>query len=129
MEPIEKLERKREARQRLHAQRQRVGRLRGRAVAVSLIAFVVLWGVVFVQMATGNDPVLGARPANPALSERPTKVTAPSVASEAIETSDPEEFEEEIVEPKPVEEEVIELESEPELEPEPEPAPVITSQS
>jgi hypothetical protein len=128
MEPIEKLERKREARQRLHAQRQRVGRLRGRAVAVSLIAFVVLWGVVFVQMATGNDPVLGARPANPALSERPTKVT-PSVASEAIETSDPEEFEEEIVEPKPVEEEVIELESEPELEPEPEPAPVITSQS
>jgi hypothetical protein len=135
MEPFEKLERKREAQQRLYAQRQRVGQLRSRAVAISLIAFVVLWGIVFTQMATGNDPVLGAHPANPALSERPAKVTAPRVASEEIETSDPEEFEEEVIEPPPIEEEAVELEPieeeavEPELELEPEPAPVITSQS
>ncbi len=59
MDPIEKQERKREARRRLRAQRRRAGQLRGRVVAISLICFALLWGVVFVQMATGNDPVLG----------------------------------------------------------------------
>lgn len=114
MDPIEKVERRREAQRRLRAQRQRVGQLRSRVVAISAIAFVLLWGVVFAQMTTGNDPVLG-RP-SPAM-------TAPRAASEAIETSAPEEIETEVVEPEPVEEEFIEV------EPEPEPAPVTTSQS
>ena len=117
MEPIEKMERKQEARQRLRAQRQRVGQLRSRVVAISLIAFVVLWGVVFTQMTTGNDPVLGVSP--------PATI-ASKAASESIETSAPEELEAEDVELKPIEE----LEEEAvEVEPEPEPAPVTTSQS
>jgi GT2 family glycosyltransferase len=61
MDPIEKQERKREAFRRLRAQRHRAGELRGRVVTISLIGFVLLWGVVFAQMATGNDPVLSAK--------------------------------------------------------------------
>lgn len=93
-----------------------MGRLRSRVVATSLIAFVLLWGIVFVQMVAGNDPVLGAGP----------KTTGPGIALEALKTSAPEEVEAEVIEPEPledVEEEAIEV------EPEPEPAPVTTSQS
>jgi hypothetical protein len=90
MDPVENMERKREAQQRLYAQRRRVGQLRSRVIAISLVAFVVLWGVVFAQMATGNDPVLGG------LAE---SAGAPRVASEAIETTAPEEIE---PEPEPV---------------------------
>jgi hypothetical protein len=116
MDPIEKMERRREAQHRLRAQRQRVGRLRSRVVAVSLIAFVLLWGVVFAQMATGNDPVLGT-------SSSAIAKPAAAAAAEAIETTAPKELEPEVVEPEPVEEELVEV------EPEPEPAPVTTSQS
>jgi hypothetical protein len=139
MDPIEKLERKREAQRRLQAQRQRAGLLRGRVVAISLIAFVLLWGIVFAQMATGNDPVLSAK--------APVTRSGPGAAKEAIETTTPEEVKSEAGEPEPVEEEVIEvepeeeaIEAEPEFEgeaeaapeiefEEPEPAPVTTSQS
>jgi hypothetical protein len=61
MDPIEKRELKRQAWRRLAAQRRRAGHLRGRVVAISLICFALLWGIVFVQMATGNDPVLSAK--------------------------------------------------------------------
>lgn len=61
MDPIEKRELKRKAWQRLAAQRRRAGMLRGRVVAISLVCFALLWGIVFVQMATGNDPVLSAK--------------------------------------------------------------------
>jgi hypothetical protein len=61
MDPIEKRELKRQAWMRLAAQKRRAGLLRGRVVALSLICFALLWGVVFVQMATGNDPVLSAK--------------------------------------------------------------------
>lgn len=61
MDPIQKRELKRQAWMRLAAQRRRAGRLRGRVVAISLVCFALLWGVVFVQMATGNDPVLSAK--------------------------------------------------------------------
>jgi len=61
MDPIQKRELKRQAWMRLSAQRRRAGQLRGRVVAISLICFVVLWGVVFAQMATGNDPVLAGK--------------------------------------------------------------------
>jgi len=127
MDPIEKLERKRESQRRLQAQRQRAGLLRGRVVAISLIAFVLLWGVVFAQMATGNDPVLSAK-------SPPTR-SGSGAAKEAIETTAPEEVEPEGGEPEQIEEEVIEVEPEfEEVEPEEEvefeePAPVTTSQS
>jgi hypothetical protein len=42
------------------ARRARVGRLRRRAVAWTVIAFVALWGAVYVQMRSGADPALGA---------------------------------------------------------------------
>jgi hypothetical protein len=61
MDPIERHERKRQAWQRLRAQKRRAGQLRGRVVAISLIGFALLWATVFVQMATGNDPVLGSK--------------------------------------------------------------------
>ena len=103
MDPLEKIERKRQARHRIRAQRERAARLRTRVVAISLICFALLWGIVFAQMATGNDPVLGSsKPAgrsnggNDRVAKAPAQ-TAPSPA-----------------ETKPVEEE---------------PAPVTTSQS
>jgi hypothetical protein len=61
MDPTRKRELKRQAWMRLAAQRRRAARLRGRVVAISLICFALLWGVVFAQMATGNDPVLSAK--------------------------------------------------------------------
>jgi hypothetical protein len=61
MDPIEKRELKRKAWRRLADQRRRAGLLRGRVVALSLVCFALLWGIVFVQMATGNDPVLSGK--------------------------------------------------------------------
>jgi hypothetical protein len=118
MDPIVKMEKRREARQRLRAHRSRALRLRNRIVAISLICFVLLWGVIFTQMVSGNDPVLGGSSSAIAKS-----AAAAKEAREAIETTAPEEFEPEVVEPEPVEEEPVEV------EPEPEPAPVVTSQS
>jgi hypothetical protein len=85
MDPIEKRELKRKAWLRLGAQRRRAGLLRGRVVVLSLICFAVLWGIVFVQMATGNDPVLGSGKA------AVTRATAS--ARQAVETTDPRELE------------------------------------
>jgi hypothetical protein len=59
MDPFELHERKRQAWMRLRAQRRRAGQLRGRVVALSLITFALLWAIVFAQMTTGHDPVLG----------------------------------------------------------------------
>jgi hypothetical protein len=112
MDPFEKQERKREAQRHLRAQRKKAGELRGRVVAISLVCFALLWGIVFVQMATGHDPVLGK--------------TSSKVAQPRPKAVEPE--------VEPAEEEIAEAEAEPEAEffepePEPEPAPVTTSQS
>jgi hypothetical protein len=112
MDPIEKRELKRKAWMRLAAQRRRAGVLRGRVVVMSLIYFVVLWGVVFAQMATGNDPVLSGK--EKAVATRP--VASPR---QEIETTDPRELEPE-AEGEP---QVKEVEPETELE------PLVTSQS
>lgn len=143
MDSVEKQERKREAQRRLRSQRQRAGMLRSRVIVVSLVSFALLWGVVFVQMATGNDPVLGdSSSAGVATSRRaraadrmrgsakglPVEADASTDSeeaqpAEAVETAEPEEVEPqpEEVEPEPAEAEL----AEPELEP----APVTTSQS
>ncbi|HEY5332718.1 MAG TPA: hypothetical protein VIJ21_04160 [Solirubrobacterales bacterium] len=153
MDPIQKRELKRHAWMRLAAQRRRAGALRGRVVAISLICFVVLWGVVFAQMATGNDPVLSGK-------EKPVATRTAARPRQEIETTDPreveperhtdskaapseEELEEvepeaEVVEPEV--EEVEEFEAEPEfeeveappvqeIEAETELEPLVTSQS
>ncbi len=145
MTPHEIQQRKRAAQQRLRAQRLRAGMLRGRVVVISLIAFVVLWGVVFTQMATGNDPVLGDSSSTLASSQRThsregealsaetgTGTDAEeSFASESLEAAEPEELEFEEFAPEEFEAE--EFEAEPVEEelflPEEELAPVITSQS
>jgi cytoskeletal protein RodZ len=159
MDPIQKRELKRKAWMRLAAQRRRAGRLRGRVVAVSLICFVVLWGIVFAQMATGNDPVLSAKSSGAVASasrrhekaraarSRATRAKAAEVEAEAeaveaeLDAVGPVEAEAEAVEAEPEFEEFVEepeaVEAETEfVEPEPEveefieePAPVTTSQS
>jgi non-ribosomal peptide synthetase component E (peptide arylation enzyme) len=86
MDPIEKRELKRKAWMRLAAHRRRAGMLRGRVVVISLICFVALWGVVFAQMATGNDPVLGGK-------EKAVATRAVASAGKEIETTDPRELE------------------------------------
>lgn len=144
MDPIEKRELKRQAWLRLTAQRRRAGQLRGRVVALSLICFATLWGVVFAQMATGNDPVLSAK-------EKAAVTRATASARQELETTDPREADpehrtdprararpeeveveaepeaEEFIEAEPETEEVFE-EAEPEFV-EAEPEPLVTSQS
>jgi hypothetical protein len=112
MDPIEKRELKRKAWMRLASQRRRAGLLRGRVVVISLICFVVLWGVVFTQMATGNDPVLTGK-------EKAVTTRAAASPQKEIETTDPRE-----VEPEP-EVEALFQEATPEVETE----PLVTSQS
>jgi hypothetical protein len=43
--------------------KRRTDQLRRRVVASAIVGFALLWTMVFVQMATGNDPVLGAKAA------------------------------------------------------------------
>jgi hypothetical protein len=136
---FEQQERKREARRRLAAQRNRAGRLRGRVVAGSLICFALLWGIVFAQMATGNDPVLGEKTRTVARARRhaaQTRAGPTSPAREAIETTETDEAESQLRTSTPVESETpTEFEAEPEYEaealpePEPELEPLTTSQS
>jgi non-ribosomal peptide synthetase component E (peptide arylation enzyme) len=86
MDPIEKRELKRKAWMRLAAQKRRAGILRGRVVVMSLFCFAVLWGVVFAEMATGNDPVLSGK-------EKAAATRSVSGARRKVETADPRELE------------------------------------
>lgn len=104
-------------------------------VVVSVIAFVLLWGIVFAQMATGNDPVLGnGRKTQPAPRSRAASAAEPEEGfgesgyaesgddGSEYEGGEPEAaYAESEYGYEPAEEEIV--------EPEPEPAPVITSQS
>ena len=148
MDSFQKQALKQEARRRLRAQRRRAGQLRARVVAIALIGFVLLWGVIFAQMVTGHDPVLSdkssavassqtARKHGAVVSESPAKAaeTDPEggddpgeTASEAIESTDPEELElRETAEREAVA--AAELEAAEAEAIEVEPAPVTTSQS
>jgi cytoskeletal protein RodZ len=138
IDPIDIQEKKRAAQRRLRAQRAKAGELRGRVVAISLICFVLLWGIVFVQMATGNDPVLGDSSSAIAKGSthahrppaRSTVESGASTDSEAEAATEAEPVEEEFVEEEPAFEEEFVEEAAPEEEfVEEEPAPVTTSQS
>ena len=50
---------RRRGQRKLDAMKRRAGQLRRRVIATAIIGFVLLWTVVFVQLATGNDPALG----------------------------------------------------------------------
>lgn len=111
MDPIRKRELKRQAWMRLAAQRHRAGLLRGRVVVISLICFAVLWGIVFAQMATGNDPVLSGK-------EKASTTRSVASAKREVETTDPRELEfERRTDSAPIEEEeLVTVEPEPEEE-------------
>lgn len=64
MTPFEREEMKRRARAKLAAMRERAVRLRKRVLAAAAIGFIVIWGAIFGQMITGNDPALGPVAAN-----------------------------------------------------------------
>jgi hypothetical protein len=124
MDPFELHERKRQAWMRLRAQRQRAGQLRGRVVVLSLITFALLWGIVFAQMATGNDPVLGDASHTNSVAQRGAKAKGAQAEGGArtdaeIEAEAAAEFEAEIAEEEPAEVEIVE----------PEPEPLISGQS
>ena len=123
MDDMRKLEAKSLARAKSQSRRRRVAIIRGRTIRGSLALFVVLWGIVFVQLASGNDPALsgkaraGKSPAPTAASHEPTpaepaREPAPEAEAE-LESSEPE-FEEE----SPSEFEEFEAEPEAAFEPE-----------
>jgi hypothetical protein len=135
MDDVRKLEAKSLARAKSRSRRHRVAVIRSRTIRGSLALFAVLWGIVFVQLASGNDPALS--PKSHAARRSATSSAEPTPAEPAREPA-PEaeaeldgleaEFEEE---PAP---EFEEFESEPEFA-EPEEAapeieePVVTSSS
>ena len=56
--------------------------LRRRAFALSLVLFAFLWGVVFMQMATGHDPVLGSKGSQQAKQATTAQPSASTQASQ-----------------------------------------------
>jgi hypothetical protein len=63
MASLERQRARQRGRRAVDAMRRRRGQLRKRVAATAIVCFVLLWTVVFVQMATGNDPVLARNPA------------------------------------------------------------------
>ncbi len=87
--------------------RRRATQLRERVVVTAIAAFVLLWTVVFAQMATGNDPVLGA---GKAAQRPPQKVAKRNPERPSAQAAPPEE-ETETDEAEAGETERIELEA------------------
>jgi len=85
MDPLKREAARQRGERKLEAMRRRTSQLRRRIVAIATVSFVALWAVVFVQMATGNDPVLGAggtsRHAAVTGSARPDPEQRPSAAA------------------------------------------------
>jgi uncharacterized membrane protein YdbT with pleckstrin-like domain len=132
MDDLRKLEAKGLARAKARSRRLRVTRIRSLTWRGSLVLFLFLWAVVFVQLASGNDPALNK------IAKKTTRHQATAAAREPQESREPApEFEPEFEEPAGAEpefeeESAAEFESEPEVEfeePAPEPEPVITSSS
>ena len=61
MDEVRKLEAKGLARAKSRSRRRRVSTIRSRTIRGSLALFAVLWGIVFVQLASGNDPALSTK--------------------------------------------------------------------
>lgn len=140
MDDPRRLEAKGLARAKIRAKRRRVSSIRSRTIRGSLALFAIAWAIVFGQLVTGNDPVLGhGYPTKrKALASRGHGSSAESAPSQ------PEDEEESPVaavpvepEPEPVPEAEVESTPEVEFEPEPEPVsepapepePVVTSAS
>lgn len=50
-----------QARRVLEARRRRIARIRKTVATLSIVIFVALFSTIYVQMATGRDPVLGSQ--------------------------------------------------------------------
>jgi hypothetical protein len=116
MDEVRKLESKGLARAKARSRRLRVSTIRSRTIRGSLALFAVLWGIVFVQLASGNDPALSTkqqpeRRPNTARVEPTPAEPAREPAPEAEAEVDGSEFEAEEAAP-----EFEEFEAEPEFE-------------
>lgn len=67
--------------------RERVRRIRRRVVTWTVVAFVALWGAVYMQMRAGNDPVLGAGTSAALVSARTTTGTGSSTSTSTTGTT------------------------------------------
>lgn len=142
MDDLRRLEAKGLARAKARSRRLRVSRIRSLTFRGSLALFGLLWAVIFVQLASGNDPALSSIPkprhhkqATLAAREpQESREPAPEFEPEEVEetaAAEPE-FEETEVEPEAEFESEAESEAEVEFEepaPEPEPEPVVTASS
>jgi len=134
MDEVRKLEAKGLARARSRSRRHRVATIRSRTIRGSLALFAILWGVVFVQLASGNDPALSSKrhAERHAAAAAPEPTPAEPVREPAPEAeAELEGSEFEVEEAAPPEVEALELEPEPEIEevaPEIE-EPIVTSSS
>lgn len=137
MDELRKLEARGLARARSRSRRRRVATIRSRTIRGSLALFAVLWGIVFVQLASGNDPALSTKhqarrhavaPTREPTPAEPVREPAPEAEAELegseVEEEAAPEFEE--LEPEPEFEEVApEFEEEaPEIE-----EPIVTASS
>jgi outer membrane biosynthesis protein TonB len=135
VDDLRRLEAKGLARAKARSRRLRVSRIRSLTFRGSLALFLLLWAVVFVQLASGNDPALNKIPKKAQRQRQPTPATREPLASrEPAPEFEPEVEEPVEVEPEFEEPEFEEPEAEPEVEfeepePEPEPEPVITGSS
>ncbi|HET9161835.1 MAG TPA: hypothetical protein VFN89_00120 [Solirubrobacterales bacterium] len=129
MGPLDRELARQRGQRKVDAMKRRAGLLRLRVVATAVIGFVLLWTVVFVQMATGNDPALGSGAASRSAVEKKhapepergsRQVTAPppseedgegeSAPVEELETSEAAHIEAERAEAERIEAEQIEIE-------------------
>lgn len=101
MGPLDRELARRRGRRKVDAMKRRTGQLRRRVVATAIVGFVLLWTVVFVQMATGNDPALGT-----GVSARPTarQKSVPGSERRSLQAAVPPPREEDDEESAPVEE-------------------------
>jgi hypothetical protein len=106
MDENRKAELQEQAQGRLAIQRARVRQLRQRCIAASLICFALLWGVVFTQLVSGNDPVLA-----PKAKGKTKTASAATASSGEVEQVEIEAAESEASELEAAEIEVSELEA------------------
>lgn len=110
---VRRLEARGLARAKARSRRLRASRMRKLVFRGSLALFAVLWAVIFVQLASGNDPALSKTAKAPPARHQKPHHPPPAEADPSVTA----------VEPEP------EAEFEAEPEPEPAPEPVVTSSS
>ncbi len=132
MDDLRRLEAKGLARAKARSRRLRVSRIRSLTFRGSLALFLLLWAVIFVQLASGNDPALSSIPKPRHHKQATLAAREPQESREPAPEFEPEEIEETEVEPEAEFESEAEAEPEVEFEepaPEPEPEPVVTASS